>query len=85
MKYYNLIVPHENHNPATGPNSYYSCTGIAEYLWLYAAQAELVQRREQEIRSQNNMTYTNIQSYTFVCGRFDDFILKPQVDHDIKF
>ena len=50
-----------------------------------AAQAEIVQRREQELRSQNNMTYTNIRSYTFVCGRFDDFILKPQVDHEIKF
>ena len=31
------------------------------------------------------MTYTNIRSYTFICGRFDDFILKPQVDHEIKF
>jgi hypothetical protein len=31
------------------------------------------------------MTYTNIRSYTFVCGRFDDFILKPQMDHEIKF
>lgn len=31
------------------------------------------------------MTYTNIRSYTFVCGRFDDFILKPQLDHEIKF
>lgn len=31
------------------------------------------------------MTYTNIRSYTFVCGRFDDFILKPQLDHEVKF
>ena len=44
-----------------------------------------MQRKEQEIRAQNNMTYTNIRSYTFVCGRFDDFILKPQLDHEIKF
>ncbi len=44
-----------------------------------------MQKKEQEIRAMNNMSYTNIRSYTFVCGRFDDFILKPQVDHEIKF
>jgi hypothetical protein len=31
------------------------------------------------------MTYTNIKSYTFVVGRFDDFILKPSTDHEYKF
>lgn len=31
------------------------------------------------------MTYTNIKSYTFICGRFDDFVLKPSVSQDIKF
>jgi len=31
------------------------------------------------------MSYINIRSYTFVCGRFDDFILKPDVDYDIQF
>lgn len=36
------------------------------------------------------MTYTNIRSYTFLCGRFDDFIIKPSISHssmshDIKF
>lgn len=31
------------------------------------------------------MTYTNIKAHTFVCGRFDDFILKPSVTKEIKF
>ena len=30
------------------------------------------------------MTYTNIKSYTFQCGRFDDFVLKPSVEKEIK-
>ena len=52
-----------------------------EYFCCDSAQGELVQKKEQQIRAQNNMSYTNIRSYTFVCGRFDDFILKPQLDH----
>ena len=31
------------------------------------------------------MTYTNVHTYTFLCGRFDDFVLKPSVDHEYKF
>ena len=31
------------------------------------------------------MTYTNIRSHTFVCGRFDDFVLKPSISKEIKF
>jgi hypothetical protein len=30
------------------------------------------------------MTYTNIKSYTFLCGRFDDFVVKPAVAEEIK-
>jgi hypothetical protein len=31
------------------------------------------------------MTYTNIKSHTFVCGRFDDFVLIPSLSKEIKF
>jgi hypothetical protein len=44
-----------------------------------------VARRENEIRTENNMTYTNIRSNTFVCGRFDDFVFKPSVSKELKF
>lgn len=30
------------------------------------------------------MTYTNMQTYTFMCGRFDDFMIKPSIDELIK-
>ena len=57
----------------------------AKYFLNYQAMAETVSKREQETRTLNNMTYTNVKSYTFVCGRFDDFIIKPSIDHEIKF
>lgn len=41
-------------------------------------------QRENEIRTNNQMTYTNIKSYTFLCGRFDDFAIKPAVAEEIK-
>lgn len=31
------------------------------------------------------MTYTNTKSYTFVCGRYDDFVIKPSITKEIKF
>lgn len=30
------------------------------------------------------MTYTNVKTYTFVCGRFDDFVLKPSISELVK-
>jgi hypothetical protein len=30
------------------------------------------------------MSFTNIRSYTFICGRFDDFVLKPAVTQETK-
>jgi hypothetical protein len=30
------------------------------------------------------MSYTNIKSYTFLCGRFDDFLLRPSTSKEIK-
>lgn len=58
---------------------------VPEYSPGDSASAEQTSQREQEQRAQNNMTYTNVKSYTFVCGRYDDFILKPSSDHEIKF
>ena len=52
---------------------------IAMSVHPYPAKAEEVSQRESSIRTQNNMTYTNIKSHTFVCGRFDDFVLMPSV------
>lgn len=31
------------------------------------------------------MSYLNVRSYTFNCGRFDDFQVKAEVDELIKF
>ena len=30
------------------------------------------------------MSYTNVRSYTFVCGRFDDFVIKPSLTFETK-
>jgi hypothetical protein len=43
-----------------------------------------VAQRENEIRTNNQMTYTNIKSYTFLCGRFDDFLFRPSLPSQIK-
>lgn len=41
-------------------------------------------RREQELRVQNNMTYGNVKVYTFKNAPFDDFVLMPSTDHEYK-
>jgi hypothetical protein len=30
------------------------------------------------------MTYTNIKTYTFICGRHEDFVLKPSLSKEVK-
>ena len=30
------------------------------------------------------MSYTNVRAYTFVCGRFDDFVIKPSLTFETK-
>jgi hypothetical protein len=31
------------------------------------------------------MSYTNIKSYTFLCGHQEDFVLKPSLSKEVKF
>lgn len=48
------------------------------------SEKQQVNRREQELRVQNNMTYGNVKVYTFKNAPFDDFVLMPSTDHEYK-
>ncbi len=49
------------------------------------SKGQQVISNEQRIKDENQMSYSNIKSFTFPCGRYDEFVVKPSISKELKF